>query len=351
MIGRRTLIAGGGTVAAARAAAQVSNPKTVYPIGIKRRDVRFAGAGGATLAGTLVLPLSSEMQYVPGVVLIAGSGPTDRDGNNPGVPARVDLLKQIAEILAAAGTASLRYDKRGIGASTPAPSGRENREAFFAWENFVGDVQAAHAELLRHDEIKFYATALLGHSEGGLLALAAMAASKEKVETPAVMKKRPYALVLAATPGLPLGEIVHRQMGRNAPALTAAADRIMAAIRDSGHAPADSPPELRGLFPPYIGPFLQGAMAFDPAKTLAGLDAPCLLLQGGADAQVVPMGDVQPLIDALARREAHGEVLVAPEVSHNLKLISRPDDPGYAGSVAPVIADKLVSWLRSILDA
>ena len=69
---------------------------------------------------------------------------------------------------------------------------------------------AAHAELLRHDEIKPYATALLGHSEGGLLALAAAAA---------MGKRAPYALVLAGTPGRPLIDIVRRQIARTAPQL------------------------------------------------------------------------------------------------------------------------------------
>ena len=90
--------------------------------GSKTRQVRFPGAGGIELAGTLVLPMNSELQKVPGVVLIAGSGPTDRDGNNPLIPAKIDLLKQIAELLADAGIASIRYDKRGIGQSTRAPT-------------------------------------------------------------------------------------------------------------------------------------------------------------------------------------------------------------------------------------
>ena len=86
--------------------------------------MRFAGSDGATLAGTLLLPIWSELEKVPGVVLVSGSGPTDRDGNNALVPDRIDLLKQIAELLAEAGIASLRYDKRGIGASTPSRRAR-----------------------------------------------------------------------------------------------------------------------------------------------------------------------------------------------------------------------------------
>ena len=113
------------------------------------RAIKFPGAGGIELGGTLMLPGIAASKRVPGVVLIAGSGPTDRDGNNPLVPERIDLLRQVAERLAEAGIASLRYDKRGIGQSTRAPNTVAGAEAFFAWENFIGDVQLAHAELIK----------------------------------------------------------------------------------------------------------------------------------------------------------------------------------------------------------
>src|SRR3954463_8587987 len=67
------------------------------------------------LAGTLLLP-EGEGPW-PGVLLVAGAGPTDRDGNNPLLPAPIDNLKRLAQALAAHGIASLRYDKRGLGAS------------------------------------------------------------------------------------------------------------------------------------------------------------------------------------------------------------------------------------------
>lgn len=339
MIGRRVLALGAIALAAPAARAQIR-----YQQGTKQRAVRFAGSGGAMLAGTLLLPMMSEIQYVPGVVLIAGSGPTDRDGNNPGVPVRLDTLKLIAETLGRAGIASLRYDKRGIGESPMHPPGTlAEQERFFAWENFVADVQAAHAELLKHDEIKPWATALLGHSEGGLLALSAATR---------ISWQRPHAIVLASTPGYALDEIVRRQLARNAPTLIDAAERVMTVIRTTGHAPSTGiPRELQPLFPPYIGPFLQGAMAFDPAKALTAIDTACLVLHGAADSQVVPLGDIQPLLDALAQRGGAGEALIAPAVSHNLKAVTGPNDPGFSGPLAPAIADKLTSWLRYLLTA
>lgn len=306
------------------------------------RTIKFPGAGGIELGGTLMLPGIAETKAVPGVVLIAGSGPTDRDGNNPGIPEKVDLLRLIAELLANAGIASLRYDKRGIGQSTRSPHSIAGAEAFFAWENLIGDVQLAHAELIKQNGVIPYATALLGHSEGGLFAIAAASLT---IRQPA------YALVLAGTPGLRLQDIIRNQFARTAPSLVGPAEKIMSDIRRTGHAPANMPRDLAAVFPPYIGPFLKGELAFDPAAALARLTQPCLLLHGGADRQIVPMAEIQPLVDALAGRSARGEVVVAPQVSHNLKRMSGPDDPGFAGPLAPAIADKLASWLASTLGA
>jgi uncharacterized protein len=322
--------------------AQPARPR-FYAKGTKQRAVRFTGSEGATLVGTLLLPIWSELEKVPGVVLVSGSGPTDRDGNNALVPDRIDLLKQIAQLLAEAGIASLRYDKRGIGASTSKPHASiAELERFFSWDNFVGDVAAAHAELVKHDEIKPYATALLGHSEGGLLVLAA---------APTIKRNPPYGMVLVATPGRKLAEILPAQIGRGAPHLVAPADRAIAAIEATGHVPADLPRELGALFPPYAGPFLQRLLAFDPAQALAASRLPCLVLQGAADRQVVPMEDVQPLIDALAKRDAPGEVVVIPAASHNLKLAQWPTDAGFAGPIAPAAAAKLTSWMKQLLGA
>ena len=346
MIGRRALLAAGGSLPLAAHAERLwakSPFKGYYAAGTRQRAVHFAGSDGATLAGTLLLPIWSELQKVPGIVLVAGSGPTDRDGNNPLAPERIDLLRRLAELLAVAGIATLRYDKRGIGGSTPRPLGTlEQQERFFAWDNFVSDVAAAHGELVKHDEIKPYATALLGHSEGGLLVLAA---------APGITKNPPHGIVLAATPGRPMKDIVRAQVARSAPGMLEGVERTMTAIEASGHVPDGLTPELQALFPPHAGPFLQRQLAFDPVQALLGLDLACLLLQGAADRQVVPMADVQPLIDALGKRNAPGEAVIVPAVSHNLKLVSWPNDPGFGGPIAPAVATKLVDWLVPTLGA
>ncbi|NQW50112.1 MAG: alpha/beta fold hydrolase, partial [Rhodospirillales bacterium] len=349
LIRRRALLAA-GALAPAAAWAQKPSQRSPTESGwyargkTKEQPVRFAGKGGVTLAGTLLMPLFSEIQYVPGIVLVAGSGPTDRNGNNPLAPERIDLLKDIAELLAHNGIASLRYDKRGIGQSTPRPRGSlEQQEAFFAWGNFVADVEAAHAELLRRDEIKPYATALLGHSEGGLLALAA---------SKALAAKKLHALVLAATPGRKLEDILRAQIARDAPpALRLPTDRAIEAILATGRVPNNLPRELELLFPLYAGPFLQSLLSFDPAAALAESRLACLIVQGGADRQVVPMEDVQPLIDTLGARGVSGEAVVIPQVSHNLKAVAGPLDPGFGGPLSPAIGAALLKWLVPALGA
>ena len=179
-------------------------------MGTKQRAVRFAGATAPRSPAPCCCRSWSELQKVPGVVLVAAAARPTATATTRWRPLRIDLLKQIAELLAEAGIATLRYDKRGIAASTPRPRGTlDEQERFFAWDNFVGDVAAAHAELLKHDEIKPYATALLGHSEGGLLALAAAAANRARTA--------PHGLVLAATPGRPMSDIVRAQIARGAP--------------------------------------------------------------------------------------------------------------------------------------
>lgn len=349
MIRRRALLAA-GALAPGAAWAQARPQRSLTESGwyargkTKERTVRFAGRGGVTLAGTLLMPLFSEIQYVPGIVLVAGSGPTDRDGNNPLAPERIDLLKDIALLLARNGIASLRYDKRGVGQSTQRPRGSlEEQESFFAFDNFVGDVEAAHAELQRQDEIKPYATALLGHSEGGLLALAA---------SEALVAKKLHAMVLAATPGRKLEDILRAQIARDAPpSLRLPTDRAIATILETGRVPNNLPPELQLLFPLYAGPFLKSLLSFDPASVLAESRTPCLLVQGAADRQVVPMEDVQPLIDALRTRNVSGEAVVIPQVSHNLKTVSGPTDPGFGGPLSPVVAETLLKWLVPALGA
>src|SRR5579864_4887965 len=127
-----------------------------------QRDVTYPGVAGVTLAGTLLIPAHKQGTRVPGVVIVAGSGPTDRNGNQAG-GVTTNLYSQIADQLAQQGIASLRYDKPAIGASTklplpqnpqqPTPQELKAMQDFVAWNNFVGDARASLKYLQQQPEI------------------------------------------------------------------------------------------------------------------------------------------------------------------------------------------------------
>ncbi len=210
------------------------------------RQVLFTGAGGVPLAGTLVIP--DRPRPVPAMLLIAGSGPTDRDGNQlPHV--RTDLLRFIADVLAACGIASLRYDKRGVGAGAERlPRDPDALAAFVRWDRFVDDAAAALAFLRRHDGVDGERVGVLGHSEGGLIGLDLAAGS----DAP------PAALVLAATPGRPIAAVLRDQLARLARA-QGAAEPTIAALLDENDAILARLAAGQG-YPPAISPGWPGSI-------------------------------------------------------------------------------------------
>jgi dienelactone hydrolase len=315
------------------------------------RQVSFAGADGVTLAGTLQLPAGE--QAGPALVLVAGSGPTDRDGNQP--PALVtDLLKQIAEGLADQGIASLRYDKRGMYANkADLPKDIAKFGDFFSWENFVGDAAAACRFLRQQPRVDPKRVGILGHSEGGMLALEAAHMLKAEGHAPAV-------LILVSTPGRTIDAVIADQLkgllarqhatpaqtdfflGENA--------RITKAIQQTGKVPADVPPGLAALYPGYLGKFLHSELASDPCKLAADFSGPVLVVQGSADIQVSPDRDAKALDAALATRKEDVHTLaVIAKASHNLKVPPNADDPGFKGPVAADALDQLRHWTAAHL--
>ncbi|HTA40404.1 MAG TPA: alpha/beta fold hydrolase, partial [Candidatus Acidoferrales bacterium] len=118
--------------------------------------------GTAHLAGTLVVP--SGVGPFPVALIVAGSGPTDRDGN--GYHMKTDAYRLLAEDLAARGIATLRYDKRGAGSSTTTVS-----ESNLRFDDLVDDA-LAFAKLLQKDR-RFSSVSIIGHSEGSLIAILA----------------------------------------------------------------------------------------------------------------------------------------------------------------------------------
>lgn len=218
------------------------------------------------LHGTLALP-APEGPPVPAVLILAGSGPVDRDGNLPGMTN--NSLRLVAHGLAGQGIASLRVDKRGIGESAPAAL----REEDLRFQTYVDDA-LAWAESLRQDP-RIGRVYLLGHSEGALVAT--LAAQKGGVS----------GLILLAGAGQPAAQAIGRQLADAgvSEALQAASSRITGELLQGRHV-ADVPPDLMALYRPSVQDYLISWLPLDPAAELTRTAMPVLIIQGTTDLQV-----------------------------------------------------------------
>ncbi|MBV9866164.1 MAG: alpha/beta fold hydrolase [Abitibacteriaceae bacterium] len=333
---------------------QVANTSTAAaPL---EREVTFTSQGWVKLAGTLTLPTHAAGVKVPGLILIAGSGPTDRNGNQGAL--HTDLLQQIAAQLARNGIATLRYDKRGIGGSKTDLKDVK-WEDYAAWEGFVADAITGLSYLQQQPEIDAARTGFLGHSEGGLLALQA---AQTITTTHPPSPQMPRVLVLASTPGRPLDVVVREQLSNilkrqhatdeQAQFFLDKNDAIVQEIRQTGAVPKDVPPGLAALYPPYIGKFYRSLLQVDPPQLASQFPGPVLILQGEKDIQVQAAKDA-PALDAGLKRRTHDDhqLFVVTGASHNLKAVKDDAEPGFEGLVAPAALDTLTSWLQTKLAA
>jgi hypothetical protein len=256
------------------------------------REVSIDG-GKAPLYGTLATPVSASPG--PAILMIAGSGPTDRNGDStvPGV--KPGTFRMLADGLQAEGVTSLRFDKRMIGKSAAATTS----EADLRFDTFINDAVAWTRLLAAQPGVT--CVVIFGHSEGALIAT--LAAQRTPV----------CGLVLAAGAGHPLGEVIETQLKTQMPPATMAqVMAVMAELRAGRTVPGI--PATDPLFRPSVQPYLISQISIDPAAELKKTRFPVLILQGETDLQV-SLEDARLL--AAARRDARLEIL--PGVNHVLK--------------------------------
>lgn len=279
------------------------------------------------LAGTLELPAGADKPRV--ALLIAGSGPTDRDGNSSMIPGRNDSLKLLAAGLAEAGIATVRYDKRGIGGSHAAGSA----ESALRFEMFVDDAAAWIARLKA--DPRFASVAVIGHSEGSLIGMLAA--------------RQADAAAFVSIAGIADGAstLMRKQLeGKLPPELEKESERILLSL-ESGVVVDPVPPALATLFRPSVQPYLISWFKYVPAQRIAELTMPVLVVQGNTDIQV----------DVVQANRLHGarpgaKLAIIPGMNHVFKHVRAVPELQVASygdpslPVSPLLVKSIADFLQ-----
>ena len=308
------------------------------------REVRFV-SDGTTLVGTLTLPASTSP--APALLMIPGSGAVDRNGNGDGL--RTDLYRQLAHRLAQLGYITLRYDKRGIGASKVP----EKEQGKTSLTQVARDAMSAYQFLRRQPEVDARRVGLLGYEDGALIG---MALASELPEPP-------RALVCLAPPGRTPAIILRDNLQQRWRSEGVAASRIQRMLGDFDSAIAAlyyrlPLPPLHEEVAPYFmlpdRPYLQEFYFENPVARIQAVRIPVLLLYGELDRRVSPKLDGE-LLYQQARSAGNTKVVlkVLSGTAHAFKaapagdtqeLLTNPQVP-----LAPGLMDALKEWLSANL--
>jgi pimeloyl-ACP methyl ester carboxylesterase len=294
-------------------------------------------SNGFSLVGTISRPTQEAAVKLPAVVLVGGSGPTDRDGMAYGIP----ILGEIAGALADAGFLVVRYDKRGIGQS----GGRAESASL---TDYAEDVIAAVKMLAARKDVDPKRIAVIGHSEGGSVAM--IAGAKDK---------RIAAVGLLATPGVTGAEVVLAQQKHLLDRSTLSAEDKQAKIDQqkrihqaviSGKGLDQLPPDVRRA---VDNAEFQSILITDPSKVMPNLRKPLLIVQPELDTQVEPANADK--LDVLAKQRKNAppvETVKLPGVNHLLVPATTGEVEEYARlterHVSPAVTQALVTWLKKI---
>jgi pimeloyl-ACP methyl ester carboxylesterase len=244
--------------------------------------------------GTLAIP--NNVKTSPVILIIAGSGPTDRDGNSHIMGLQTNAYKMLSEGLANKGISSVRFDKRGIAKSKLAMTS----ESDVRFETFINDVVAWIA-LLKSDN-RFSKIYILGHSEGSLIGMIAA----EQTNT--------SGFISIAGAGKSADKILQEQLKTKLPPLLLdESNKILDSLK-IGKTVSNVNPSLVSLYRPSVQPYMISWIKYDPAKEIGKLKIPVLIIQGTTDLQVTV--DDSKLLSAA---NTNAKLLIIENMNHTLK--------------------------------
>jgi len=219
-----------------------------------------------TLRGSIFVPAGKTS--FPLLIIIAGSGPTDRYGNNP-IGVNANSYKMLAEALNNENIGVLLFDKRGVAKSNEAGK----KEADLRFENYVEDV-VQWTEFIKKDK-RVTGIFIAGHSEGSLIGM--LTAQKIKIE----------GYISIAGPARGIAEIITQQYAQQLPKAAPVVDSLFHRLQNNQ--PLDSvPPYLMAIFRPSAQPYIKSWIKYIPCDEIKKLTVPTLIIQGGTDIQVTP---------------------------------------------------------------
>ena len=197
-------------------------------------------------------------------IIISGSGPTDRNGNNTSL--KSDYLKMLAEGLQQNGISTFRYDKRGVGKSVGDLKGGNE----IKFSDYINDV----VSIIKHfkDLKKFREVVVIGHSEGALIGMIASQSIADR-------------FISVAGAGEDYLTLIERQLSIQPPFVRSMSEPIIEKLKNKKL--VDSvPPLLNSLFRTDVQSYLIDASSFDPVEEISKLNMPILIIQGSTDIQI-----------------------------------------------------------------
>ena len=282
-----------------------------------------------TISGTLLtdFPLSAKKnKKKPLVIIIPGSGPTDRNGNSAMLPGPNDSYKQLADSLYVRGISSYRYDKLGIGASS-----KDIDESEMRFSTNVEMVEAIYREMT---DLGFRRVYLIGHSEGALIG--SMAAQKLDIE----------GLILIAGSGREFMDLIEEQLrGQFSADILNSTMHKLDSIKQ-GYTVENKNVLLQSLLRESIQPYLKELLNLNPMEELSKVGVPVMLIQGEQDFQVNTRD-----LEGLKNARPDADVKLYPNMNHVLKVVKTPQenqasysDPDFR--LEPALPADIASWIN-----